>query len=125
VNEFDAEPGVSQLFCSAFSAIDRTVLTAGAAKADGKMWEPALLKARCGQYDQRKSMIDKLINFRNSAQKFSDRLVEPALFRIARVSARIGQTPTVEDESAAVAGGIIRDSGDMKTKAGDRDQRED
>ena len=99
-----------QVLGQVFGTIDRTVLATGAAERHLQMVETAFQKTRYMMIHQGINGMQERQYFAVLLQKVNDRLVQARqLFELV-VFARVVRAAAVEDISAAVAAGVLRDA---------------
>ena len=90
--------------------VDRAVLTAGAAEGDLKVGEITFLVFFNALTHDGFHMVEKQVDGGLLLQKFDDGTILAGVGFVFGIAAWVGQRTTVEDETAAVAGGVVRET---------------
>ena len=90
----------------ALGAVDGAVLAAGAAEGDLEGGEVAFEVFLDALSDDGLDVVEKLIDGRFFLQEFDNRAVLASVGLVLGEASRVGKGAAVEDESAAVAGGV-------------------
>ena len=90
--------------------VDRAVLTAGAAEGDLKVGEITFLVFFNALAHDGFHMVEKQVDGGLLLQKLDDGTILAGVGFVFGIAAWVGQRTTVEDETAAVAGGVVRET---------------
>ena len=89
-----------------FGAVDGAVLSAGASEGDLKVGEVALQIFLDALADEGFGVVEELVNGGFLLQELDDGAILAGIALVLWIAAGVGQGAAVEDEAAAVAGGV-------------------
>ncbi len=107
--ESDGDVGVTvgEATGKLFGAVDGAVLTAGASEGDEEVGEMAFEVFVNALGDKCFTVVEELEDGGFTLQKFDDRAVFAGVGLVFGVATGVGECAAVEDEAAAIAGGVV------------------